>query len=76
MALACTVISRCLNTSLADLRLLGIPSSPQHLNLTPSTALARPGSCEYYYLDPNVGTGWDVAAPADANFDFGGSCGR
>ncbi|KAL6761931.1 RlpA-like double-psi beta-barrel-protein domain-containing protein-containing protein [Haematococcus lacustris] len=35
------------------------------------------GSCQYYYLDPNVNTGWDIAAPGDQNWDWdGGSCGR
>lgn len=34
------------------------------------------GSCKYGYLDPNKGTGWDVAALADANPDYPGSCGR
>ncbi|KAI8467129.1 MAG: WD40-repeat-containing domain protein [Monoraphidium minutum] len=34
------------------------------------------GSCEYYYLDKTVGTGWDIAAISDVASDFQGSCGR
>ena len=34
------------------------------------------GSCMYGYMDPNTKTGWDVAALADADADFVGSCGR
>lgn len=33
------------------------------------------GSCGYGYLDPGVSTGWDVAALADTNHDYVGSCG-
>jgi hypothetical protein len=33
------------------------------------------GSCGYYYLDSNTCTGWDVAALADACYDYQGSCG-
>ncbi|KAG1673671.1 hypothetical protein FOA52_010539 [Chlamydomonas sp. UWO 241] len=34
------------------------------------------GSCLYGYLDGYTKTGWDVAALANANADFSGSCGR
>ncbi|KAF5841716.1 RlpA-like double-psi beta-barrel-protein domain-containing protein-containing protein [Dunaliella salina] len=34
------------------------------------------GSCLYWYLDKNVGTGWDIAALSDHNYDFDGSCGN
>ncbi|KAF8069379.1 EXPA2 [Scenedesmus sp. PABB004] len=34
------------------------------------------GSCGYYYLDPTVNKGWDVAAITDAAPDYKGSCGR
>jgi hypothetical protein len=33
-------------------------------------------SCQFYYLDPTVGTGWDVAAISDSAGEFAGSCGR
>jgi hypothetical protein len=33
------------------------------------------GSCGYGQLAEDVGTGWDVAALADAAYDFRGSCG-
>jgi hypothetical protein len=32
--------------------------------------------CRYYYLDPTVNKGWDVAALSDAVSDYQGSCGR
>ncbi|GLI71000.1 hypothetical protein VaNZ11_016116 [Volvox africanus] len=28
------------------------------------------GHCGYGYLDPNVGTGWDICAPSDQNWDY------
>ncbi|KAG2427408.1 hypothetical protein HXX76_012344 [Chlamydomonas incerta] len=31
------------------------------------------GHCGYGYLDPNVGTGWDIAAPSDQNWDYDSS---
>eukprot|EP00878_Enallax_costatus_P000654 GHUV01000760.1.p1 GENE.GHUV01000760.1~~GHUV01000760.1.p1 ORF type:complete len:218 (+),score=35.21 GHUV01000760.1:224-877(+) len=34
------------------------------------------GSCGYGYLDENAGTGWDVAALADAAWDYSNSCGK
>eukprot|EP01023_Acetabularia_acetabulum_P058773 TRINITY_DN698_c0_g2_i1.p1 TRINITY_DN698_c0_g2~~TRINITY_DN698_c0_g2_i1.p1 ORF type:complete len:381 (-),score=77.62 TRINITY_DN698_c0_g2_i1:467-1609(-) len=34
------------------------------------------GSCDFGYLCPNEGTGWDVAALPDAHPDFKGACGR
>lgn len=34
------------------------------------------GSCGFGYQWPDVGTGFDVAAIADAAPEFGGSCGR
>lgn len=34
------------------------------------------GSCQYGQLAEDVGTGWDVAALADAAWDFQGSCGK
>ncbi|GMH41831.1 hypothetical protein BSKO_09741 [Bryopsis sp. KO-2023] len=33
------------------------------------------GSCGYGYLDPNKGTGWDIAALPDGHYEFSGSCG-
>ncbi|WIA44468.1 hypothetical protein OEZ86_007214 [Tetradesmus obliquus] len=33
------------------------------------------GSCGYYYLWPDQGTGWDVGALSDQHKDFRGSCG-
>eukprot|EP01026_Neomeris_dumetosa_P080369 TRINITY_DN888_c0_g1_i2.p2 TRINITY_DN888_c0_g1~~TRINITY_DN888_c0_g1_i2.p2 ORF type:complete len:445 (-),score=53.72 TRINITY_DN888_c0_g1_i2:1750-3084(-) len=34
------------------------------------------GSCGYWYLCPEEGTGWDIAALPDAHWDYLGSCGR
>eukprot|EP01025_Chloroclados_australasicus_P002929 TRINITY_DN1066_c1_g1_i1.p1 TRINITY_DN1066_c1_g1~~TRINITY_DN1066_c1_g1_i1.p1 ORF type:complete len:428 (-),score=55.08 TRINITY_DN1066_c1_g1_i1:887-2170(-) len=34
------------------------------------------GSCGYYYLCPEEGTGWDITALPDAHWGFLGSCGR
>ncbi|GAB4814157.1 hypothetical protein N2152v2_001203 [Parachlorella kessleri] len=34
------------------------------------------GSCGFGYCWPDIGTGWDVAAIADASPEFAGSCGR
>ncbi|GMH45576.1 hypothetical protein BSKO_13533 [Bryopsis sp. KO-2023] len=34
------------------------------------------GSCGYGQLDPNKGTGWDIAALPDGHYEFSGSCGR
>eukprot|EP01023_Acetabularia_acetabulum_P054513 TRINITY_DN616_c0_g1_i1.p1 TRINITY_DN616_c0_g1~~TRINITY_DN616_c0_g1_i1.p1 ORF type:complete len:197 (+),score=41.49 TRINITY_DN616_c0_g1_i1:115-705(+) len=34
------------------------------------------GSCGYYYLCKDEGTGWDIAALSDVNPAQGGSCGR
>eukprot|EP01023_Acetabularia_acetabulum_P047060 TRINITY_DN4933_c0_g2_i3.p1 TRINITY_DN4933_c0_g2~~TRINITY_DN4933_c0_g2_i3.p1 ORF type:complete len:276 (+),score=50.75 TRINITY_DN4933_c0_g2_i3:125-952(+) len=34
------------------------------------------GSCGYYYLCPEEGTGWDITALPDVHWDFYGSCGR
>eukprot|EP01024_Parvocaulis_polyphysoides_P018031 TRINITY_DN17957_c0_g3_i2.p1 TRINITY_DN17957_c0_g3~~TRINITY_DN17957_c0_g3_i2.p1 ORF type:complete len:428 (+),score=50.07 TRINITY_DN17957_c0_g3_i2:166-1284(+) len=34
------------------------------------------GSCDYGYLCPNEGTGWDVAALPDAHPEYKGACGR
>lgn len=34
------------------------------------------GSCGYGFLDPDASTGWDIAAPADRNLNFTGSCGK
>ncbi|KAI8469892.1 MAG: RlpA-like double-psi beta-barrel-protein domain-containing protein-containing protein [Monoraphidium minutum] len=34
------------------------------------------GSCQYGYLDRNVGTGWDIAAISDLAHDYGNSCGK
>ncbi|KXZ41810.1 hypothetical protein GPECTOR_276g724 [Gonium pectorale] len=31
------------------------------------------GHCAYGYLDPNVGTGWDICAPSDQNWDYDAS---
>ena len=31
------------------------------------------GHCGYGYLDPSVGTGWDIAAPSDQNWDYDSS---
>lgn len=33
------------------------------------------GSCQYGWLDKNVGTGWDIAAISDVAPDFQNSCG-
>lgn len=38
-------------------------------------ATIHEGSCMYYNLDPNVGTGWDIAALSDRDPAFAGSCG-
>lgn len=34
------------------------------------------GSCGYGQLDPNKGTGWDIAALPDVHYEYSGSCGR
>lgn len=34
------------------------------------------GSCGYYYLHKDVGTGWDIAALSDKCDDYYNSCGR
>eukprot|EP01025_Chloroclados_australasicus_P069772 TRINITY_DN989_c3_g1_i2.p1 TRINITY_DN989_c3_g1~~TRINITY_DN989_c3_g1_i2.p1 ORF type:complete len:495 (+),score=65.81 TRINITY_DN989_c3_g1_i2:121-1605(+) len=34
------------------------------------------GSCGYWYLCPEEGTGWDVAALPDAHWEYQASCGR
>eukprot|EP01026_Neomeris_dumetosa_P080375 TRINITY_DN888_c0_g2_i2.p2 TRINITY_DN888_c0_g2~~TRINITY_DN888_c0_g2_i2.p2 ORF type:complete len:431 (-),score=43.94 TRINITY_DN888_c0_g2_i2:1812-3104(-) len=34
------------------------------------------GSCGYWYLCPEEGTGWDIAALPDAHWGYLGSCGR
>ncbi|GMH41672.1 hypothetical protein BSKO_09582 [Bryopsis sp. KO-2023] len=34
------------------------------------------GSCGYGQLDPNKGTGWDIAAMPDGHYEYSGSCGR
>ncbi len=42
--------------------------------LLPSSDSAA-GSCMFGYLDPNSGTGWDIAAMSDSDQDYYGSCG-
>ncbi|KIZ00219.1 hypothetical protein MNEG_7740 [Monoraphidium neglectum] len=34
------------------------------------------GSCGYGYIWPDQNTGWDIAALADSNSRYSGSCGR
>jgi hypothetical protein len=45
---------------------------------TRGAAPRRPtaGSCQYGYLDREVGTGWDIAAISDKAWDYQGSCGK
>ncbi|GMH44424.1 hypothetical protein BSKO_12376 [Bryopsis sp. KO-2023] len=33
------------------------------------------GSCGFGQLDPNKGTGWDIAAMPDGHYEYSGSCG-
>ena len=46
-----------------------------HQPAHPPCASAAPGACGFGYQYKNLGTGWDVAAIADASPEFQGSCG-
>ncbi|KFM27413.1 hypothetical protein F751_1190 [Auxenochlorella protothecoides] len=57
-------------------RTLSEPSVPLQTYYGTDGWSIHTGSCGFGYQWPDVGTGFDVAAIADAAPEFGGSCGR